>query len=60
MRRWRKKSAMSEENDSSGNLNVMMDLNKGRSLVWYKKIGWIPGIYVCRHLQASRWVDGWQ
>ena len=29
--------------DNGGNLIVMMDLNKGRSLVWYKKYG-IPGI----------------
>ena len=34
----RKKSARNEESDSSGNLNVMMDLNKERSLVWYKKV----------------------
>ena len=50
-------SARSEESDSSGNLNVMMNLNKGRSLVWYKKVDVIPGIFVCRDLQASRW---WQ
>ena len=42
VRRW-KKSARSEESDSSGDLNVMMDLNKGRSLVWYK-VEKIPGI----------------
>ena len=28
----RKESARSEESDSSGNLNVIMDLNKGRIL----------------------------
>ena len=32
MRR-RKKSVRSKENDSSGNLNVMINLNKGRSLL---------------------------
>ena len=41
--------------DSSVSLNVMMDLNRGRSLVWYKKMEGIPGIYFRRHLQASRW-----
>ena len=50
------KSARSEKSDSSGNLNVMMDLNNGRSFVWFRKVEEIPGIYVRRHLQASRWV----
>ena len=38
VRRRRKKSARSEKSGSTGNLNVMMDLNKGRSLVWYWKV----------------------
>ena len=54
MRRRRKKS---EECDSSGDLNVMMDLNKGRSLVWNKEVEGFPGIHVCRYLQASSLVD---
>ena len=33
----RKKSARSEDSDSSGNLNVMVDL-KRRCLVWHKKV----------------------
>ena len=55
MRR-RKKSARSEESDSSGNLNLMKDLNKGRSFFCETR-RW-KGFLDCvhRHLQASKWV----
>ena len=53
----RKKSAKSKESDSSEKFNVMMNLNKGRSLVWYKKVG--------RNLEflsidSCKLQDGWQ
>ena len=41
MRRKRKKSVRSEESESSGNVN-----DKRRSLVQYRKVDGIPGIYI--------------
>ena len=52
-----RRNKMSEESDSSGNLNVMIDLNKGRSLVWYKMVKGIPRIYI---LDICKLRDGWQ
>ena len=43
LRRRRKKSVRSEESESNGNLNV----NDERSLVIYRKVDRIPGIYIC-------------
>ena len=43
VRRWRKKSTRSEENESSGNLNMN---NKRRSMVRYRKVDGIPVIYI--------------
>ena len=45
----------SKESDSSGDLNGMMDFKREKFL-WYKKVEGLHGIYVHRHLQASRWV----
>ena len=39
-------SARSEESESNDNLKVMLDLSKGQSLVWCKKVEGIPGIYM--------------
>ena len=54
MRRRRKKSVNSKESESSGYLNVK---DKRRSLVRYRKVDRIPGIYIRENLKASRW---WQ
>ena len=51
MRRRRKKSARSEENESSGNLNVN---DKRRSLVRYRKVDGILGISIRENMKASR------
>ena len=51
VRRVRKKSARSEESESSGNLNVN-DIRRG--LVRYRKVDGIPGINIQENLKASR------
>ncbi len=53
VRRRRKKSARSEESESSGNVNVN---NKRRSLVMYRKVDGIPRIYIRESLKAARQV----
>ena len=53
VRWWRRKSARSEESESSGNLNVN---NKRRSLVRYRKVYGIPRIFIRVNLKALRWV----
>ena len=54
----RKKSARREESDSSVNLNVMMDLNKARSLVWYRWKGFLE--FMSWIINICKLRDGWQ
>ena len=51
VRRRRKKCARSEKSESSGYV-----YDKRRSLVRYRKVDGIPGIYIRENLISSRWV----
>ena len=54
--RKRKKSVRSEDVDNSQNANIRLNLIEGRSLVRYREVNRIPGIYICGCLQVLRWV----
>ena len=51
VRRRRKKCARSEKSESSGYV-----YDNRRSLVRYRKVDGIPGIYIRENLKSSRWV----
>ena len=58
VKRRRKKSARSVDGDDSGNFNIKLNLFEARSLVRYREVSGIPGIYIRGSLQASRWGGG--
>ena len=55
VRMW-KKIARSEDSDNSRDLNVRLNMIKGRSLVKYREVNGFPGIYARESWQASKWV----